>query len=258
MKGRSRSRKRPRRERSVSPATFNLARVAPEAHAFQQQEFSELLASSKYLHRTLTTEQMKPFLRRPVQAIRAWRREHISYGHATWRQQLEAYNALMGIVVSDDGDDDDDDDEENCAATGGPRTPQWQKMHDRYCRFCSKNTKNTEHDDDDDQKPLAELFAQCWNTMRLEHDDDDDEKPLVHDDDDDEKPLVHLRQHVRQVMDPGKDDDDDDAPLTPQKSKRLRKRSLKSMWDDNDSDDILVSDCGYRLEPVLWIHCRTD
>ena len=145
-------------------------------------------------------------------------------GHATWRQQLEAYNALHGIVETDD---DDDDDDENCDLAGGPRTPLWQKMHERYCRFCAKNT---EHDDDDDEKPLAELFknmTRTLKTMRQEELSDDDEKPLA-----------QLRQLIDEVK-------EDDAPLKPQKTKRWKRRSLKSMRDDSDSDDMLVSTCGH-------------
>ena len=139
-------------------------------------------------------------------------------GHATWRQQPEAYNALHGIVETDD---DDDDDDENCDLAGGPRTPLWQKMHERYCRFCAKNT---EHDDDDDEKTLAELFENMTRTF----------KTIV--DDDDEKPLAQLRQLIDEVM-------EDDASLKPQKTTRWKTRSLKSFWDDNDDDDMLVSAC---------------
>jgi hypothetical protein len=109
--------KRPCRERSPESEetdfrTFNLQRIAPEAHRLQNQEFELLMDTARHVHRTMNQQEIKKMLRRPTWALRKWRRENLKHGHFTWREEFSLLQVMRG---NDAGALHDD--QGNCSAT---------------------------------------------------------------------------------------------------------------------------------------------
>ena len=93
--------KRPCRERSPESEetdfrTFNLQRIAPEAHRLQNQEFEMLMDTARHVNRTMSQQEIKKIMGHPTWALRKWRRENLKHGHFTWREEFSLLQVMRG------------------------------------------------------------------------------------------------------------------------------------------------------------------
>ena len=92
-------------------ATFNLQRLDPVAHLFQQKDFAKLDRTADWLGKVLSKSQVEDFLERPTWAIRRWLKTY-DPSYAPWRAELRLHRTMeraMAVKAKGSGAEDTTD-----------------------------------------------------------------------------------------------------------------------------------------------------